>query len=185
LRFVSWDFLSPDSGRVLLLIFVFCLRRRRIRPFRGPYVSTTKGFHPFDPLRRRCRVGRFGMLIEVGDGMGRLFIGSFFIGYVSFAGGFFWFRSISLVLIFAYMREAPLAWISGEGGRSRRVGRGDGAAIEHRFLPSLSSESRPEGHPHLWSKLTPTAVSQKKIKSPKKCQKSAPLSETGKTQSCC
>ena len=55
-------FYSPDSGFVFSLLFVFlvydslysgfiflfdkvfCLRRRRIRTGRGPYVSTAKGF---------------------------------------------------------------------------------------------------------------------------------------------
>ena len=54
----------------------------------------------------------------------------------------------------------------GEGGRSRRVGRGDGAASEHRLLPSLSSESRPEGHPLEGLRVNKPAVRQYEIHPP-------------------
>ena len=42
-------FYSPDSGFVFLCPSWGCLRRRRIRTFRGPYVSTTNGLRPLDP----------------------------------------------------------------------------------------------------------------------------------------
>ena len=51
----------------------------------------------------------------------------------------------------------------GRAGFTAGESRGDGAAIEHRLLPSLSSESRPEGHPsNVFENTNPLYASTKK-----------------------
>ena len=68
------------------------------------------------------------------------------------------------------MREAPYSQVSGGGWEFftllKKVGVEEGETdwrLKTDFSPSLSSKSRPEGHPKLWLKLNHTAVGKKKL----------------------